>query len=221
MSPIRAVGIGPKLGTSSPVDAARRGEESLAPLASPTRRTRSRRNARSVRRFYSWSVPTPRLRAPERRCRAMPCHAVCAAPGYEPTSRERAPVRASPPARIRACVTRVKWRRRKCACDEIDGSVDVDDRTPTATTLPLPHADAIARRPRSPRFVAADRRSTDRPSSLGRRTRRRNAGSPLPVVHGVATRSEAPPPEVVGLECPPGPRDRSPIGERDDASARE
>lgn len=124
-----------------PVDAARRGDET-------TRRRGERapgatRSVR-VRRFYSWRVPTPRLRAP---CRAVlhatPRRAVPRLRGDEPRS-VRA-VRASPPARNRACV-RV-WRgrgagsgRRKCACacDEIDGSVDRTTRRTTTLPLPLP-----------------------------------------------------------------------------------
>jgi len=94
------------------------GESHLASL-SPTRRTRS------VRRFYSWSGPTPRLRLPSRRCH-VPATSWCE------------PVRASPSARCRE-VVRVRGSRcRRCAYATRDGieSVDDDRTPPTATTPP-------------------------------------------------------------------------------------
>lgn len=90
------------------------GESHLASL--------SPRRTRSVRRFYSWSGPTPRLRLPR-------CHV--------PATGWCEPVRASPSARCRE-VVRVRGSRcRRCAYATRDGieSVD-DDRTPPTTTTP-------------------------------------------------------------------------------------
>jgi len=131
MTPIRvnrrrAVGIGPKLGTSTLVDAARRGAAAAARSLSRRRRDEAnalpaqRSPARSVRvrRFYSWSMPTPRLRTPKRRCRAMLCHAVSQLRADEPRTCASASesARADPSVFIRGCcaVRRGKWPPEMC-----------------------------------------------------------------------------------------------------------
>lgn len=102
----------------------------------------------------------------------MPCHAVrCRAPATSRRSRERASS-ASESARAESSGCRGAGSgRRKCACDEIDGSVD-EDRTTTQ------EEDRACRRLSDPRRVAA---------GTVARSRRRN-------------RRPASQPEAVGLE---------------------
>jgi len=173
-------------------------------------------------------MPTPRLSVLPSGG-AVPCHAT-PCPGYdEPTSRERAPVRASPPARIRASVytrcgagsevagnvraratksgawtrTGRRRRRRRCrCCAPTSGRKRQRSRRDYRDSYPLRLIIArsvVARPIDRPTDRSSWRRRRGTPASDRGWSRRRNVGSSLPALHGVATRSEIPPSETVGL----------------------